>query len=232
MCAAGILVSGTRSVWLSLAVVVAFIILKRLEGVRRLASVLAVSALIVAAGQIPGVSTFITERAETALSTGGAGRTDIWIVGLTIFREAPFQGVGLHNFESAYTAERVRESDVGVYSLDNPKNVRRAPHSIVIGTMGELGVIGLALLGLFLLPLVMRVGWGPAAEAAQAALAGLLVTALFLDLLNRKQVWLLIGITSGLLFLRGLESARAAWSERTSADPSGLRPADAGAVGG
>ncbi len=78
----------------------------------------------------------------------------------------------------------------------------RGPHNLVIGTIVELGPIGLLLLALFLGPLILRRGWGPEAATIQAALASLLTLALFLDILsNRKQVWLMIGFAAGLAYL-------------------------------
>ena len=78
----------------------------------------------------------------------------------------------------------------------------RGSHNLVVGTLAELGVIGLVLLATFLLPLVLRPGWGPEAATVQAALAALLTSALFLDILsNRKQVWLIIGFAAGLRYL-------------------------------
>ena len=39
------------------------------------------------------------------------------------------------------------------------------------------------------------------ATGVQAALVALMVSALFLDVLNRKQIWFVIGIACGLAFL-------------------------------
>lgn len=197
--AAAILVSGTRAAWLSVGLVVATLVLPRIRPGRRIAAVGIALALGVIALQIPGLSKVVLERAAIAVSSGGAGRTDIWTVGLTIYETAPLSGVGIGNFPVAYTPELVRQSNVGVYSANNPAG--RAPHNIVIGTLGELGPIGFGLLILTILPLVFRRGWGPDAAVVQAALAGLMAMSFFLDLLNRKQLWLLIGLAAGLTYL-------------------------------
>ena len=105
-----------------------------------------------------------------------------------------------------YTPERVRQSDVGIYSANNP--AYRAPHNIVIGTLGELGPVGLFLLAAFLGPLVLRGGWGPDSAVVQAALASLATSALFLDILNRKQLWLLAGMACGLAYIARNERLR------------------------
>ena len=81
---------------------------------------------------------------------------------------------------------------------------------MLIGTLGELGIVGLVLLAMFLGPLIIRKGYGPEAAAIRAALASLVVAGLFLDVLsNRKQVWLLIGIAAGLRHLASGERAAA-----------------------
>jgi hypothetical protein len=93
-------------------------------------------------------------------------------------------------------------------------------HNVVVSTAVELGPIGLGLLGLLLLPMIARRGWGPDAGAVQAGLASLMAMALFLDIVtNRKQVWLMIGLAGGLLLLRARERARAREAE-PSAEPS------------
>jgi O-antigen ligase len=181
-----------------------FFVMPRLTPVQRMAVIASIALLGFLTLQVPGVATVIGERAGLALSTGGAGRTDIWTVGLNIYKSAPFTGVGLSNFPAAYTPEIVRQSDVGIYSANNP--AYRAPHNIVVSTLGELGPVGVFLLAAFLLPLVLRTGWGPDAAMIQATLAALVSTALFLDILNSKQVWLLLGIACGLAYLaRGKE---------------------------
>ncbi|HEX7472395.1 MAG TPA: O-antigen ligase family protein [Candidatus Limnocylindrales bacterium] len=197
---AGILVSGTRSAWVAAGLVIVGFVLPQLRPGRRIAAVGLVLGMAFLALQIPGISAVVIQRAEIALSSGGAGRTDIWTVGVAIYEGAPLTGVGLANFPVAYTPELVRQSNVGVYSAVNPAN--RAPHNIVIGTLGELGPIGFFLLLLFVLPLIFRRGWGPDAAVVQAGVASLMITAIFLDLLNRKQLWLFFGLACGLAYIR------------------------------
>ena len=196
LAALGIVVSGTRGAWVAAAVVVMVLVLQESSLRRRVVSVLAVLALVAIVLQFPGVSGLVSERAGNALSTGGAGRTDIWSIGAKIYESAPVLGVGYANFPVAYTPDIVRQSNVSY------TRAGRAPHNIVVGTLVELGPIGLALLAAFLLPLLVQRGWGPDAPAIRAALASLLAMALTLDILgNRKQVWLVIGIAAGLAYL-------------------------------
>ena len=196
---AGIVVSGTRGAWVACAAVLLLIVLPELTPRRRVASVAMIMIVGAIVYQLPGISGLVAERSVSAVSTGGAGRTDIWTVGLTIFTSAPLTGVGYANFPVALTPEAIRAAGLGLASLDRAGG---GSHSLLMATLGELGVIGLMLLGLFLGPLVLRRGWGPDAATVRAALASLLTAALFLDVLsNRKQVWLVIGLAAGLALL-------------------------------
>jgi O-antigen ligase len=236
---AGILVSGTRGAWLSVAVVILLFVVPRLRLSQLVATVGVAGLLFMVTLQIPQVSDLITQRAETALSTGGAGRTDIWSVAIKIYEESPILGVGYANFPVAYTNDLVRATDVGTYSLNNPQG--RGPHDILIGTAAELGPIGVILLACFLMPLILRPGWGPDGITVQACLVSLLTAALFLDVLsNTKQVWLVIGLAAGLTYLArphpravsvidaggAMPPSRApsAHGDSRSAMPRGLRP--------
>lgn len=193
---AGIILSGTRGAWISSVVVFGIFILPALQPRRRLAAVVVAVLMLLLIFQLPGVTGFISQRADLALRTGGAGRTDVWSVGITIFQSSPLIGVGFENYPVAYTAERVDASAVASLT-----STGYASHSIVVGTLAELGIVGAILLAVYLLPLLYRRGWGQDAAMIRAALASVLIAGLFLDVLNRKQVWLLIGIAAGLVYL-------------------------------
>jgi O-antigen ligase len=212
---AGIVVSGTRGAWVSVAIVVLVFVLPRLQVRQQFAAIAMVLVIGLVTLQIPGVSNLLLERAGTAAVTGGSGRTDIWSVGVTIYWSAPVLGVGYANFPVAYTSDAVRASDV-TFRFATQQGI--GPHNLVVGTLIELGPIGLLALALFLMPLVLQRGWGPEAATVQAALASLLILALFLDILaNRKQVWLVIGLAAGLAYLR--RHAGSAVSSDRSASP-------------
>jgi len=132
----------------------------------------------------------------SALSTGGAGaptsvgrRDDLRVVSRA-WR-------GLRELPVAYTPQVVRASDVNSWRhLEG-----RGPHNLVIGTIVELGPIGLLLLALFLARsspprMGTRSGHDPGG-ARLAPDAG----PLWPDILSkRKQVWL-IGFAAGLAYL-------------------------------
>jgi O-antigen ligase len=206
---AGILLSGTRGAWLGAGLVLLFVILPRLEPRRRVGALGAVALLLVLALQLPGVADLVSQRTELAVPTGGAGRTEIWAVGISIFESSPAAGVGYGNYIVAYTPERIRDSAIGQTASE--PDARAGSHSIIFGTLAELGIVGLVLLALFIVPLVLKSGWGPDAPVVRAMLVAILTSALFLDVLNRKQVWLVIGMAAGLAFvevLRGVEDRR------------------------
>ncbi|MGA2514704.1 MAG: O-antigen ligase family protein [Candidatus Limnocylindrales bacterium] len=200
MSLAGIVVSGTRGAWLSVALVILLFILPRLRPSQLVAAVGVLGLLVIVTLQVPEVTGLIAQRADTALSSGGAGRTDIWSVAVKIYEESPVLGVGYANFPVAYTNDLVRATNVGAYSVNNPQGL--GPHDILIGTVAELGPFGLLLLACFLVPLSLRPGWGPDGITVQACLVSLLTAALFLDILsNRKEVWLVIGLAAGLTYI-------------------------------
>lgn len=223
----GVLVSGTRGAWVAAAVVALLFILPQLKPRRRLAAIALAAATALLVAQVPGVTDLVSGRIETALSSGGAGRTDIWSVGATIYQSAPVLGVGYANFPVAYTPEVVLTSNVARYALTGA-----GPHNLVLGTLVELGPIGLLLLALFLVPLVLQRGWGPNAATVRAALASLVTMALFLDIVgNRKQVWLFIGFAAGLGYLarrRRIEQSGDAGLGNTVTEGGGPPGADAG----
>ncbi len=193
-----VIVTGTRAAWVAIVVVVVLFMLPQVSPKRRIAMAGLALALAAVAFQIPGVADLIGERASTAISSGGAGRTDIWSVAGTIYQSSPVLGVGFANFPVAYTPEMLRASSVTSWLYTEG----RAAHNFVIMTLIELGPIGLMLLAAFFGPLVLRRGWGAQALVVQASLAALLIQALFVDMLsNRKPVWLVIGFAVGLAYL-------------------------------
>lgn len=197
LCTAGIVLSGTRSVWVAAGAVVFFLFLPRLGVRRAIVALGVVGILVIVTLQIPGVGALIAERTDPAAVSGGAGRTDIWAVGIKIVESSPVIGVGYSNFPVAFTSALIRSANVAA-----DIGTGRGPHSVLVGTLGELGVVGLVLLALFIIPLIVRRGWGPDGLLIQAIVASLMIDALFLDVLsNRKQVWVAIGMAAGLAYL-------------------------------
>jgi exopolysaccharide production protein ExoQ len=197
VCVAGLALSGTRSGWIGvIAAAIVWLLLQRdRRQVLSLAALaLGVSILVVA---VPGMGAFLFGRADTSISTGGSGRTDIWAVGLYMLTTAPLLGVGFGNFHLAYTPYVVQQASAGlapIYAL----SAGRAPHNIFLGTFVETGVVGGVLLILFFASALRQPGGGRLANVVTAILVGLFVQSFFLDILQQKQLWLFLAIALGL----------------------------------
>jgi O-antigen ligase len=125
-------------------------------------------------------------------SDRGAGRFDIWQVGLSVFRQYPLFGAGQDCFPDAFNQY--------VSTAPNFVGFSRAPHNIYLGTGVELGLVGLVLLLGTIVRHFLLASKGSRAvpdEALrlqlvsyEAALCGLLVCGFFLDILWDEYLWL------------------------------------------
>jgi hypothetical protein len=197
VCIAGLALSGTRSGWIG--VIAAVIVWLLLQRSRRqvfplVALVFGVAILVVA---VPGLGDFLVGRAETSVATGGAGRTDIWAVGLYILTTAPLLGVGFGNFPLAFSPYMIAQASAGlapIYVLSSG----RGPHNVLLGTSVETGVVGGLLLVLFFASALWQPVGRPVTNVIRAILVGLFVQSFFLDILDQKQLWLFLAIALGL----------------------------------
>lgn len=187
-----LVLTGARGPELGLLVLVGYLILREPNRARLAWPV--VAALGIAA--IVSAPTLI-DRWSGALSSGGAGRTDIWHVGLEAFKQNWLFGAGFNNFPLAY--------DRAMMSVFQPQYIgwNRAPHNIIVGNSVELGIIGLALL---------LIGWYTQFRAMraigpedprfrmrlllEASLLGLFVSGLFADVMLTKYLWLAFMLVS------------------------------------
>ncbi len=92
-----------------------------------------------------------TDR-ESRFTSGGGNRYDYWRIAWNQFKDHPLDGIGAGNFDRTYFLERRTKEDV------------RQAHSIEFGTLGELGLVGAALLGAFLLAVLLG-AWKRSREA-------------------------------------------------------------------
>jgi O-antigen ligase len=182
---AGIAVSGSRGGMLAVAVVLVYITLRARTNL--LASGVALALLTSALA----LNSDIGSRLATAAPSGGAGRVDIWRVGLVAFREHLWIGAGYSNFSLAYD-----NAFITVFERYYT-HWHRAPHNILLQVGVELGIIGL---------LIFVAAWFVqfralrtikrtyplygARIAAEGALIGLFVAGMFLDTMNFKYQWL------------------------------------------
>jgi O-antigen ligase len=142
-------------------------------------------------------------------SDRGAGRVDIWQVGLSAFRHYALFGAGQDCFPNAFNQY--------VQTAPNFVGFSRAPHNIYLGTGVELGLVGLVLLlGAIVRHLLLAVKGSHAIPdealrlqlvSFQAALWGLLVCGFFLDILWDEYFWLTL-----MLMVMTVHSHKARWA--------------------
>ena len=182
--AAGIAVAGSRGAILAIGVAFLYLLIRSRKRIALAAFGLGGLAVALAA------FSNALMRFSNATSTGGAGRGDIWKVGLAAFREHPIFGSGFSNFPLAY--------DHAFLSVSETYYTRwhRAPHNLIIQTSVELGIIG---------TIILLTAWWKSARslkvippestlyslrvALEAAMIGLFVSALFLDMVQQKYIW-------------------------------------------
>lgn len=145
---------------------------------------------LLAFGVIASGPSFVT-RWSNALSTGGAGRTDIWRVGWVAFQQNWLIGAGYNNFSSAY--------DRAFINVFQPlyANWHRAPHNILLSSGVELGVLGIILLLLAWyseIRMLREIGPAdprfPVRLALEASIIALFVAGMFVNVLVMKYTWL------------------------------------------
>lgn len=150
---------------------------------------IAAGALAALAVVIAGPQSFL-DRWSSAASTGGAGRTDIWHVGLLAFKQNWLVGAGYGNFPFAY--------DKAFIQVFQPvfENWHRASHNILLNTGVELGVVGLTLLLLAWwneFRLLRHIGPAdirfPIKTALEGSMIALFISGMFADIMIWKYVW-------------------------------------------
>ncbi|HTX57351.1 MAG TPA: O-antigen ligase family protein [Candidatus Acidoferrales bacterium] len=181
----GLAIAGSRGGLVAVAIAVMYIVWRTRTAV--LAAGFAFAALCSALA----LDSTVLARFATAASSGGAGRVDIWEVGLHAFRSFMWFGAGLGNFPVAFD-----RSFLAVHqNYYNPWN--SAPHDILLSAGVELGFFGLALLlGAWWFQFRELRSVEPHDElfgfaaAVESAVLGLFVAALFLDIMEMKYTWL------------------------------------------
>ena len=183
---ASIYTTISRGTLVAIAVVVLVYIWQSRPSWRVLASVTVLGVIVLAMPQV-----FLSRLGE-AFTDRGAGRLDIWVVGLRALQHYAVLGAGLDCFPDAF-----REY---VHAAPNFKGFARAPHNVYLGTWVELGVVGfLLLLGavrghLRLAARACRIDPEESSRlqliSYEAACLGLLASGFFLDLLWEEYFWL------------------------------------------
>ena len=127
---------------------------------------------------------------DVMLESGGAGRTDIWMVGIEMIKDNFFQGVGLHNFQSRYN-EYAALSETGYF-----RGQYRAPHNFIVEIWAELGLIGLVLYG-YLCICISKCSTKIVLHKHMSLVIGgasTFIAAFFLTTIAEKQPWLLLAV--------------------------------------
>ena len=151
------------------------------------------------------------QRLTDALATGGAGRTSIWQVVFAAFQQHPFFGWGAGGSVEAY--------DRGFLKIFQSYNAGwgRPPHNTVLQTAVELGVIGLVLILVAYFATFRQFKGIRRGDslfdlriAFTAALVGLGICSMFIDLANYKYFWVLLASIAQLRTIAATRSHGAA----------------------
>lgn len=232
LCTAGLVLTFSRGglIALGCALVAAVVFAGRW---RPQAAVLVLAVGLLAAGYyLAAASPEARERLTTA--DGGSGRTDLWRVGWQVVEDRPVLGAGAENFgevSKSYLGEAglLRRSDL-IVSTSN------VLHNTYLGTLVELGVVGvcllLAILGFSLGCLVraartsMRandVGMEILARGLLVALVAMLAADFFISEPYNKHLWLLLALCPAILAV-ARDRSTAGVEVSVSSPIAGLRP--------
>ncbi len=130
---------------------------------------------------------------------GGAGRYEIWRVGLRLFEQHPVAGVGVDNFGVQWLEERPNQQDL------------RYPHSLQIRLLQQTGLVGFLLMAL-VLGAAFLAGWRAARRQTVAgpcaAGAALLVVVYWAAHGSVDWLWEIPGLSGAAFAALGLAVAR------------------------
>jgi len=209
----GVYASGSRGGFVGVAAVILYLLWKS----RYRLQILLVGLVAGAASALVPTSLWARIISDP---TSGSGRTGIWMIGAAAFRHYWLLGAGIANFPNAYNQSFLRVHPV--LSLDWYWD--RAPHDILLMIGVELGIVGLALFA-----------WAVVAQfrtlrhvrlthplydvrlALEGAFVGLMVAALFLDVMYWKYAWL--------VFMAMVLARSAALCSSPSVEASHIQPA-------
>ncbi len=152
-------------------------------------------------------------------SGGGSGRIDLWTIGLRMFDDRPFTGVGAGNFpvSSVQYLLQPGRTTRDQYIIDTPK----VTHNIYLQVLSELGLVGITLFVASVL-LCLFIGLRAArsfrgqgdrdseilARGLVIALTGMLVAYFFSSELYSKQLYILLATAPALLSIATHQARR------------------------
>lgn len=210
--AIGIVLTVSRGGLLAAGIVVLVTIMKQRRG--------AIMLLILGLLMVPALFLIPDTVAERSDNTGTSGRSAIWEIAIESCPEYCVTGSGFGTFPDVHEERLLTTPDATGTKL------RFQAHSIWLGTLIELGVLGLALL----IGALAALGWdlwrvpSQVRGGALAGLIGLVVTGSFLSNTTFKYFWLVI------MYGTIVVNVNRMWSRRTSNDsptsPDSPRPVD------
>ncbi len=181
----GFAASGSRGGFMELAAVFAYLLVRSRHRIW-LATIMVVSVVSALVAN-PG----IPARFAQTQQDGGAGRSDVWHIGLYAFRDHWLIGAGVGNFPEAFNREYIHVFARYVLGWD------WVAHNVPLTIATELGIFGLAIYALAVVTqlTVLRGFWTdtPLFElrlAIEGACIGMFVAGLSTSTLNAKFVWL------------------------------------------
>jgi O-antigen ligase len=185
----------------------------------RLATTLAVGTLVtaLAAGAVVPRETLLEfrDRFASADQDRLSGRMDIWRVALAMAEDRPLHGTAYGGFREAFYGYMI-DTPVDPYFARLHSRGDRAAHSVYVGTLAELGVIGVGILiaglavhGRGLLQAsrtALRVRHAPARRLTLGLIgvfASLVVFGGSIDLLATKNAWVLLALMHAVVLQAG-----------------------------
>lgn len=149
---------------------------------------------------------------------GGTGRTDLWSIALAIFGDHKLLGVGTGNFK--LVEPRYALGDVDLARVDLILDTPKVAHNTYLHVLAELGLVGLLLLGIVVVGSLIgcrraiRAFAGRRDVDSEVLARGVLVGVIamlaaftFISAQYEKQLWLLLGVCTGVAALSRTVSA-------------------------
>lgn len=185
----GVTLSASRGAVMAIGFMLVYFLIRSRSRIRLIGITIATAVAAAAFSS----QTDLWNRFTVAMSTGGNGRTSIWLVGLQALKQHWLVGAGYGNFSDAYDRVFLQTP----HQIWDQANWHRASHDLLIGTSVELGIIGtVLLLAAWVSQFYMLRAIEPSEPeyplrvASEAAVLGIFVAALFLDVMTFKYVWL------------------------------------------
>jgi len=236
---AGVLLTYSRGAFVALVVLTAILIVTRSIRIRSLALTVAALVLVLAIAA-PGYLLRIATLQETPELLGGArssgseevmrSRVTEMLAAWTVFVDHPVLGVGPGQYAPVYSETYMNNPDIAFKHIDRP---RRA-HNLYFELAAETGIFGIAcFLGMVgLIEVRLWRAWrrwkgeredlANLAAAFFLAIAGYLVSAVFLHLSYQRYYWLLLGLAAATLHVLAAEESRAHRIRQAIADLEGV----------